>query len=123
MGYGRVSKVQITDNTITLSVDLEDFDVGALVEISGTATQNNGAVATFYGVKAMPASSGGVATVPVESAVKPDTFDAEATVTVVARAAAVWINTLDPDPDQPPAAWKLRPNGDGPALYRSPQQP
>jgi hypothetical protein len=122
MGYGKVLNIEITNNTITLFVELEDFDVGALVEISGTATQNNGAVATFYGVKAMPAApSGGVATVTVESAVKPNTFDAETTVTVVARAAAVWINTLDPDPDQPPAAWKLRPNGDGPALYRPPQ--
>ena len=48
MGYGKVSKVQITDNTITLDVELEDFDVDTLVEISGTATQDNGAVATFY---------------------------------------------------------------------------
>ena len=110
MGYGKVTEVQIMDKTITLSVELEGFDVGMLVEISGTATQDNGAVATFYDVKEMPATSAGVATVMVESAVPPDQFDPEVTVTAVARAAAVWINTLDPDPDQP-AAWKLRKYG------------
>ena len=110
MGYGKVSKVQITDDIITLSVELEDFDAGMLVEISGTATQDNGAVATFYDVKEMPATSGGVATVPVESAVEPDTFDAGSAVTAVARAAAVWINTLDPDTSQA-MAWKLRKYG------------
>jgi hypothetical protein len=110
MGYGKVSKVQITNDTITLSVDLEGFDVGMPVEISGTATQDNGAVATFYDVKEMPATSGGIATVMVESAVTSDKFEPEVIVTAVARAAAVWINTLDPDPEQP-AAWKLRKYG------------
>jgi len=120
MGYGKVSKVQITDNTITLSVELEDFDVDALVEISGTATQDNGAVATFYAVKKMPAPIAGVAIVTVESAVEPGIFDPDCTVTVVARAAAVWINTLDPDTSQA-MAWKRR--KDGPGLYLPPQPP
>ena len=42
MGYGEVSKVQITDNTITLSVELEDFDVDALVEVSGPRPRTMG---------------------------------------------------------------------------------
>ena len=120
MGYGRVSKVQITNATITLDVELEGFDVGMLVEISGTATQDNGAVATFYEVKEMPATSGGVATVPVESAVEPNAFDADSPVTAVARAAAVWINTLDPDTSQA-MAWTLRKYGQ--ALHLSPPPP
>ena len=117
MGYGKVSKVQITDNTITLSVELEDFDVGMLVEISGTATQDNGAVATFYAVQELPAESSGEVTLPVVSPVQPNTFEADSPVTVVARAAAVWINTLIPDTSQA-MAWKL--NSYGPALYLPP---
>jgi hypothetical protein len=110
MGYGKVTNVQITNATITLSVELEGFDVGMLVEISGTATQENLAVATFYGVKEMPATSDGKATVPVESAVDPNTFDPGSPVTAVARAAAVWINTLDPDTSHA-MAWTLRKYG------------
>jgi hypothetical protein len=117
MGYGKVSKVQITDNTITLSVDLGGFDADTLVEISGNATQDNGAVTTFYAVQAIPADSGEEVTLPVVSPVEPNTFKADSPVTVVARAAAVWVNTLNPDTSQA-MAWKL--NSYGPALYLPP---
>jgi hypothetical protein len=118
MGYGKVSKVQITDSTITLSVDLDGFDPGTLVEISGNATQDNGAVTTFYAVQAIPAGSSEEVTLPVVSPVQPNTFKADSPVTVVARAAAVWINTLNPDTSQA-MVWKL--NSYGPALYLPPQ--
>ena len=35
-------------------VNVYGFEKGTLVEISGQATQANGAVATFYSVQAMP---------------------------------------------------------------------
>ena len=120
MGYGKVPKIQLKNDTITLEVELDGFDEGTPVEISGQATQDNGAVATFYSVQEMPATSGGEATVTVESAVEPNTFDADSPVTVVARAAAVWINTLDPDTSQA-MAWKRR--KDGQALHLSPPPP
>jgi hypothetical protein len=141
MGYGKVSKVTLNKNdTITLYVEVGDFAAGSLVEISGNATQTNGAVATFYSVQLMPATSGGNdATLTVESPVPPDKFAAGFPVTVVARAAEVWITTLDastdsgtavspqslPDPDPTTAAaaaWKR--SNSGPALILpSPQPP
>ena len=137
MGYGKVSKITLSKtDTIILDVEVDDFEEGTLVEISGNATQANGAVVTFYSVQPMPASSSGDGvTLPVETPVPPNTFVAGLAITVVARAAEVWITTLeavmDPaalekigsrtDSVPPMAAWQR--NNSSQALYLPAQQP
>src|SRR5207247_1611942 len=97
--------------------------------------QANGAVASFYSVQPMPARSGGDPTIVVKTPVPPNTFVAGLAITVVARAAEVWITTLEaemdpevltslashPGSDPPTAAWKR--NNSDQALYLPPQQP
>jgi len=136
MGYGKVSNITLNaNNTMTLDVEVDDFELGTLIEISGNATQANGAIATFHSVQPMPASSGDGATVVVNTPVPPNTFVAGLAITVVARAAEVWITTLEAEMDPgaiaslasrpgsapPTAAWKR--NNSGQALYLPPQPP
>ena len=137
MGYGKVSKITLSKtDTIILDVEVDDFEEGTLVEISGNATQANGAIVTFYSVQPMPASSSGDgATLPVETPVPPNTFVAGLAITVVARAAEVWITTLEAVMDSaalekigsrtgsapPVAAWQR--NNSSQALYLPAQQP
>src|SRR5690349_13232384 len=122
------------DDTITLAVEVYNFEEDSLIEISGQASQANGAVATFYSVQPMPADNGEEATLIVETAVPPNKFVAGFPITVVARAAEVWITTLEaemepgnlprlgshPDSAPPTAGWKK--NNSFPALYL-PTQP
>lgn len=118
MGYGKVPRITLNkDHSITLYVRIFDFEEGTPVEISGQATQENGAVATFYSVQEMPASDADGATLelPSVAAVPPSNFAAGFPITVVARAAAAWITTLEADSEalppatensDPQAAWK-----------------
>jgi len=87
------------DGTITLHVAVYNFDEGTPIEISGQATQANGAVATFYSVQEMPAGGekGVELQLPPVAAVPPNTFVAGFPITVVARAAVAWITTLEAD--------------------------
>src|SRR6516225_10071000 len=49
--HSAVSRVELNhDDTINLVVNVYGFDAGTPIEISGQATQTNGAVATFYSV-------------------------------------------------------------------------
>ena len=104
MPNSAVSRVELNqDGTINLVVAVFGFDPGAPVEISGQATQTNGAVASFYSVQPMPAANGPVylqriAAVPGRSAFTPG-FP----VTIVARAAQVWITTLEEEGGGAPA--------------------
>ena len=98
MPNSAVSRIELNqDGTINLMVDVYGFDPGEPVEISGQATQENGAVATFYSVQKMPPSG----PVPIThlSVVPPNTFTAGFPITVVARAAQVWVTTLGEDSD------------------------
>jgi hypothetical protein len=119
MGYGKVPKITLNkDHSITLYVTIFDFEEDTPVEISGQATQANGAVATFYRVLQMPDSGADGATleIPSVAAVPPNNFAAGFPITVVARATAAWITTLEADseallaatenPDPPKAEWK-----------------
>jgi hypothetical protein len=101
--------------TVTLDVDVEGFDAKTPVEISGYATQENGAIATFYKVVIMPDDSKGSATFTVQDiAVIPaaeagDGFVADDPIMAVARAADVWVTkliTADDIPQGAAAAWK-----------------
>jgi hypothetical protein len=100
MPLNKVNNIRLnTDNTISLDVSVDGFDANSPIEISGEATQSNGAVASFYAVKTVPASDGNKPTiVTVDSAVSSEKgFVATDPITVVARAAEVWITTLDQD--------------------------
>lgn len=102
MSSSHVSRIELNqDDTINLVVNVYGFDAGTPIEISGQATQTNGAVATFYRIQNMPASKAGNAVLRIESipAVPPKKFVAGFTITVVLRAAEAWITTLQADTD------------------------
>lgn len=142
MPYSQVPRIELNqDGTINLLVNVSGFDPGTPIEISGQATQDNGAVATFYSVQKMPPS--GPLYVARLSAVPPNNFAAGFPITVVARAAQVWITALEADtdsgalqgrvfPDPLQAAWKENtaqwavswPGQEAPAVWQSqPAQP
>src|SRR5690348_14593383 len=100
--HSAVSRVELNeDDSINLAIDVYGFDEGTQIELSGQVIQDNGAIATFYDVQEMPANGGKEATLPVTSisAVRPNKFVKGFPITVVARAAEVWIRKLDNDPD------------------------
>jgi Animal haem peroxidase len=98
MPYSAVPRITLNDDdTISLVVNVDGFKAGTPIELSGQATQTNGAVATFYSVQEMPAYGTKsaqllVESVPVASGTK---FAAGFPITVVARAAEAWITTLE----------------------------
>jgi hypothetical protein len=65
-----------------------------LVEITGNATQDNGAIATFYSIQQIPANNEKKVTLPVKAAAGPGTFVKGLAITVVARASTPWVNML-----------------------------
>jgi hypothetical protein len=87
------------DGSINIKVNVYGFDAGTPVELTGQATQANGAVATFYQVQATPAHTGENVAIWVNSipAVPPNKFDAGFPITVVVRATEAWVTTLDKD--------------------------
>jgi hypothetical protein len=96
MPNSEVPRVELnTDGTINLVVNVVGFAAGAPIEISGQVTQDNGAVATFYSVEPMPENG------PVHMARLPVVPNKKLApgfpITVVARAAEVWISTLQGD--------------------------
>lgn len=104
-GLSQVPRIQLNkDDTISLEVSVYGFEKDTPVEISGQATQENGAIATFFSVLTMPEVKEKESvlvtlnSVPVLSSNK---FAAGFPITVVARAAEAWITTLveieDPD--------------------------
>src|SRR5579872_3088122 len=51
MPLNKVNNIRLNqDNTISLDVSVDGFEPNTPIEISGQATQTNGAVATFYDV-------------------------------------------------------------------------
>jgi hypothetical protein len=100
MPFSEVPRIELSqDGTVTFFVNVGGFRVGTPVEISGYATQTNGAIATFRDVQLMPSGD------PEEGVILPvsgvpvigSAFTADEPITVVARAADVWITTLDLD--------------------------
>jgi hypothetical protein len=115
------------NNTITLHVRVDGFGPGTPVEISGYATQPNGAVATFYDIQKMPDTAGAaIMDVINVRAASPNKFQSKLPFTVVARAADVWISTLDDDGMQEhavgiEAGWNSAQNDYRSALYTDKQ--
>jgi Animal haem peroxidase len=96
MPNSAVSRIELNqDGTINLVIDVYGFKPGQPVEISGTATQENGAVASFHRVQQMPQN--GPVLVKGVSAVPGNNFARGFPVTIVARASEVWITTMAED--------------------------
>src|ERR1700730_11676982 len=88
MPNSEVPRVELNqDGTINLEITVYGFESGTPIEISGSATQDNGAVATFYSVEQMPES--GPVFVKRLSAVPPRNFEEGFSITVVARGASL----------------------------------
>ncbi len=100
MPDSQVPRVELNpDGSINIKVTVYGFDGGTPVELSGQATQTNGAVATFYQVQATPPHSGETVDLWVSSIapVPPNKFDVGFPITVVLRATEAWITSLDRD--------------------------
>jgi Animal haem peroxidase len=100
MPFSEVPRIELSqDGTVTFFVNVGGFRVGTPVEISGYATQTNGAIATFQDVQLMPSADPVEGVILVVSGVPVigSTFTADEPITVVARAADAWITTLDLD--------------------------
>jgi hypothetical protein len=97
-GLSQVPTIQLNkDGTISLEVSVYGFEKDTPVEISGQATQENGAVAAFFSVLTMPevkAEESVTVTLDSVPVLSPEKFAAGFPVTVVARAAEAWITTL-----------------------------
>jgi Animal haem peroxidase len=110
MGFSEVPRIELSqDGTVTIFVSVGGFRVGTPVEISGYATQANGAIATFQDVQLMPEWDP-VEGVPLVVKCVPvigSTFAPNEPITVVARAADVWITTLDLDTGKKPLSKDL----------------
>jgi hypothetical protein len=99
----QVPRIELNqDGSINIKVNVYGFDAGTPVELTGQATQANGAVATFYQVQATPAHDEDEESVALwvksVAPVLPNKFDAGFPITVVVRATEAWITTLDGDP-------------------------
>jgi hypothetical protein len=100
MPNSQVPRIELNpDGSINIKVSVYGFDEGTPVELSGQATQINGAVATFYQVQATPPHDGETVDLLLSSVapVLPNKFDAGFPITVVVRATEAWITTLDKD--------------------------
>jgi hypothetical protein len=95
-----VTRADFQNEVMVFSVQLEGFNVGEAVELSGSATQNNGALASFYGIQTVPAlNPQGLAELTLSAAPSAPFREGE-DVTVVLRAAKVWVTVLGEDPDE-----------------------
>jgi hypothetical protein len=114
MPYSAVSRVELNDDSsITLAIDISGFDEEAYIEISGQAIQDDEAIATFYSVQELQPDENKNATLIVKSisAVPPNDFVKGFPITMIARAADVWITKLENDTDVTP---KLNPGSSDP---------
>ena len=113
MPHTEVPEIELRDDdSIAITVEVFGFEAGTPVEISGHATQPNGAIATFYDIRILPpASQGGGSFVTVIATPSPK-FVAGEMITVVGRAAKIWGTVLYEDrDDQRPGikeVWKAK---------------
>ena len=93
MSHGFVTSATLQNGKITFSVGVYEFKAGEPVEISGYATQTNGAFVNIYQIKQVP----DMADPAVDVTVDPQSgqqFSQDDEITVVIRAAKVWVTVL-----------------------------
>ena len=109
MPHTQVPEIELIDNRLSLTVEVFGFETGTIVEISGHATQANGAIATFYDVQSLPRAMPPRGSILTIDAPRSAEFEAGEVITVAgqARAVKIWGTVLDGTPDE--AVWKARP--------------
>lgn len=98
-----VTNVAFINNQIVLAIQVDDYPVGEVLEISGYATQDNGALAVFNDIQPVPArNEDGTDYMYVKAFPSPpQQFMKGRAVTVVLRASRVWTTVLrEPQPEQ-----------------------
>jgi hypothetical protein len=91
-----VSAVTFIEKQIVLTIQLDEYLAGQPVEISGYATQNNGAFANFYAIQSVGANPDGTVVMYVKGTPQTPFMEGEP-VTVTLRAAKVWVTVLTGD--------------------------
>jgi hypothetical protein len=112
MPNSEVSEIELGDEgSLTCTVEVFGFEPGERVEISGSATQANGAIATFYDIQDLPnagSDGGSLLTVTAAPAPAPSPgFVKGEVISVVGRAAKIWGTVLS-DPEIK-GVWKANP--------------
>jgi hypothetical protein len=97
--HGFVTKATLQNGKITFSVGVYDFEAGDPVEISGYATQTGGAFANIYQIDQVPDMADPSVDVTVEPR-SSQQFSQNEEITVVIRAAKVWVTVLGSNPPQ-----------------------
>lgn len=99
-----VTKVTLTNSQIVLTVQVDEFQPGESLEISGYATQNGGALAVFYDIQPVPEQNPDGTTYMYVKALASQEFKKGHDVTVFLRAAKVWVTVLgEPQPEKGPS--------------------
>jgi hypothetical protein len=107
MSHSEVPNIELSKDgrTVTLYVRVTGFEADTPVEISGYATQTNGAIATFHEVLEISSNKKDVFQVKDVPVIPPNGFVEGEPITVVARAADVWITKLVGDQSKQQAEW------------------
>jgi hypothetical protein len=92
--------VSFKDGQIVLTIQLDSYLANESVEISGSATQSNGAYATFYDIQSVDENPAGKVVMFVK-ATPTIAFQSGEPVTVSLRASRVWVTVLTESPDEP----------------------
>ena len=101
MSHGFVTSATLQNGKITFSVGVYEFKAGEPVEISGYATQTNGAFVNIYQIVQVPVMADPAVDVTVAVPANPQSrkqFDPNEQITVVIRAAKVWVTVLGSNP-------------------------
>jgi hypothetical protein len=114
MPHTAVTEIELRDDgSFAFTIEVFGFDPGTRVEISGSATQANGAIATFYDIQDLPPAEPDGGSFLTVTAAPSTGFDQGEEISVVGRAAKIWGTVLSVDPgDQRPgikAVWKAKP--------------
>lgn len=113
MAHPYVTKVTLKDGQIVLTVEFDANMADQSFEISGYATQNGGAFANFYDVQVPKEAEDGTVVAYVKAAPLQE-FKNNENVTVVLRAARVWVTVLTQPKDGPmPPQGSAAPAEDG----------
>jgi hypothetical protein len=109
MPFPYVESATIQNNVIELTLEFDHPDSGSYVEVSGSATQPNGAYANFYAIREVTPGlsdpSGPNPTVTVRAnPVSQYQFDPTQVITFVIAAAPKWLTVLGPGVGNPKTA-------------------
>jgi hypothetical protein len=114
MPHSEVTEIELKDDgTLVLSVEIFGFEAGEQIEVSGSAAQANGALATFYTIQKLAAAGKSGGSPVTVTATPTGTFVEKDVITVVGRAAKIWGTVLSGDPSAHipgvKAVWKAEP--------------